>query len=251
MAVPVALPAVLLGTSCFLALCFALLMSRRFRTERLREAKLASRLYALREIAACFDHDGQVDAGRLAAAVETAPMEAVVQYLRIHRSDERTKVMAAVQAAGKFHPALKALRSDLETHQLAALYQLQFARGTPFLEAVRHAAMSSRFSQVRCEAVSTLLDMETHPAAVAVARWINDSGPALTGRHEILLKKVALHYFHEIELLAFAIENPCFEGFLRSAHAEAKQTAALLQLAPFAPSKTQRRSARSRFLVEA
>lgn len=93
--------------------------------------------------------------------------------------------------------------------------------------------------------------METHPAAVAVARWINDSGPALTGRHEILLKKVALHYFHEIELLAFAIENPCFEGFLRSAHAEAKQTAALLQLAPFAPSKTQRRSARSRFLVEA
>lgn len=251
MAVADALPAILLGTSCFLALCFALLMSRRFQTERLREAKSASRLYTLREIAACFDHDGQVDADRLATAVETAPMEAVVQYLRIHRGDERTKVMSAAQTAGKFHPALKALRSGLETHQLAALYQLQFARGTPFLEAVRQAAMTSRFSQVRCEAVSTLLDMETHPAAVAVAHWINDSGPTLTGRHEILLKKVALHYFDEIELLAFAIENPCFVGFLRSAHAEAKQTAALLKLAPYAPSKSQRRLARPRFLVEA
>ncbi len=251
MAVSDALPAVLLGTSCFLALCFALLMARRFRTERLREAKTASRLYALREIAACFDHDGQVDAGRLAAAVDTAPMEAVVQYLRIHRGDERTKVMAAAQAARKFHPALTALRSNVETRQLAALYQLQFARGTPFLEAVRQAAMTSRFSQVRCEAISTFLDMETHPAAIAVAHWINDSGPALTGRHEILLRKVALHYFDEIELLAFAIENPCFVALLRTAHAEAKQTAALLQLAPYTPDKFQRRSARSRFWAEA
>lgn len=200
---------------------------------------------------ACFDNDGLVEPSRLEAAVAVAPVDALVQFLRIHRGQQRTKVMAAAQAAGKFDPALKALQSGIESRQLAALHQLQFARGKPFLETVRMAAMTSGFPQVRCEAISTLLDMETHPSAVAIAHWINDSGPTLTPRHEIVLHKVAQHYFHEIEMLAFSMENPVFVQFLRSAHSQAKETAALLHLAAYPSGLAPMRKVQPRFMVEA
>lgn len=185
-------PVTLLLAGCAaLALVAIWLMVRRAAAARRHEARQAADLFLVRELGSYVLGDGPIDSDHLRATLEQAPMASILQFLRLHRGHLQAQVIAQAELAGVFDPALKSLGCGVASQEIAALKQLQFARAARFRSAVLRQVMRGSSALVRTEALFTLIAMGTEPSDVALAAWIDGTGPDLTPRHQALFQLIA------------------------------------------------------------
>ena len=185
-------PVMLLLAGCAaLAAISAVLMLKRSLATRRHEARKAADLFMVRELGSYVLGDGPIDADHLRATLEQAPMAAILQFLRLHRGHVQAQVIAQAELAGVFDPALRDLSCGVASREIAALKQLQFARAARFRSAVLRQVMRGQSALVRTEALYTLVAMGTDPSDVALAAWIDGTGPDLTPRHRALFQLIA------------------------------------------------------------
>lgn len=189
------LPAWLVWTmvaGCALLVAIALwLMVRRIASARRREADAAANLFMVRELSSYVLGDGPIDSDHLRATLEQAPIASVLQFLRLHRGATQAQVIAQAELAGVFDPALAALGSGVASREIEALKQLQFARGPKFRSAVLRQVIRGPTASLRTEALYTFMAMGTAPSEIALAAWIDGTGPDLTPRHQALFQLIA------------------------------------------------------------
>jgi len=212
--IPVGLVAAMMGGLMCLLMMFVMLFFRRSGAERRLRTHQAASLYAIREISACFHDDWPCDTEHLRQVLRAAPLDAILQFLRVYRGIQRAIVMQQAELAGVFDPALNELESGVESRQLGALHQLQFARGTRFRQAIRKQIMRGKTPQLRLEALRIFLLMGSQPAAIVLAHWIDGTGPGLTARHEALFTLIADRYPDQLADVQDAITNPVFQSYL-------------------------------------
>jgi hypothetical protein len=212
--IPSGLAAGMVGGLFFLSMGFVMLFFRRIGAERRLRTNQAASLYAIREISACFQDDWPCDTEHLRQVLQAAPLDAILQFLRVYRGMHRAIVMQQAELAGVFDPLLDELSCGVASRQLAALHQLQFARGTRFRQAVRKQIMNGKTPQLRVEALRTFLLMGSQPASIVLAQWIDGTGPGLTARHEALFTLLAERYPEQLADVLNAITNPVFQSYL-------------------------------------
>lgn len=183
--------AALVGGCGLLAAMSGWLLVRRWLAARRHDARQAANLFAVREIGACVLGDGPVDLEHLRATLSHAPIAAVLQVLRLYRSEQQAVVIGQAELAGVFDPAMKALDCGVVSREIEALKHLQFARAPRFRSAVLRQVLRGQTAQIRCEALYTFIAMGSTPPEVALAIWIDATGPTLTPRHDALFHLIA------------------------------------------------------------
>ena len=211
---PAELLTALAGGCAVLAGMYVWLIVRRLLAARQHEIRQAAALFAVREIAACVQGDDPVDTDHLRTALRNAPLAAVLQFLRLHRGDHLALVIEQAELAGVFDPAVYHLGRGVLSREIAALKQLQFARAPRFRNAVLKQVTRGAVPLVRCEALYTFVAMGSAPSAVALAIWIDGTGPACTPRHQALFQLIAERLPGDLPQLADSVTNPQFRGAL-------------------------------------
>lgn len=218
----------LLVSGCALLAASSLgLMVRRTMTVQRAEVTEAASLFAVREIAACLHAEGPVDVDLLRDTIAAAPRAAVLQFLRLHRGEHQALVQEQAELAGTFGQALEALESGIATREIDALKQLQLARGPRFRAAVRKKVMRAATVQVRCEALYTFIAMGSDPSPLALADWIDHTGPDLTPRHRALFHLIAERLPGSLPQLIPAVGTPPFREALDAHLAERRAAEAM------------------------
>lgn len=197
-----------------LAGMYVWLIVRRLLAARHHENLQAAALFAVREIAACVQGDDPVDTDHLRAALKNAPVSAVLQFLRLHRGDHLALVIEQAELAGVFDPAVYHLGRGVLSREIAALKQLQFARAPRFRNAVLKQVTRGAVPLVRCEALYTFVAMGSAPSPVALAIWIDQTGPSYTPRHQALFQLIAERLPGDLPQVADSVTNPLFRGAL-------------------------------------
>lgn len=198
------------GCALLAAIFLWLLVRRVLAAARLRNSQAAN-LFGVRELTSCVIGDGPVDLDHLRDTLEQTPTAAILQFMRLHRGAPQAVVIAQAELAGVFDPALKALGCGTISREIEALKQLQFARGPRFRSAVLKQAIRGSTPLIRVEALFTYIAMGSRPSEIALAAWIDDTGPTLTPRHLALFQLVADRLPGELSYLAKAVETRAFQ----------------------------------------
>jgi hypothetical protein len=205
---------VMAGGCALLVVMFTGLFVRRLIADHRRETRQAASLFAVREIFACVQGEGPIDPEHLRAVLRAAPIEAVLQFVRLQRGDHLALVIDQAEQAGVFDPALEALRSKVLSRKLAAIRQLQFARGTRFRSAVLGQVIRGVSPQVRCEALYCFITMGSTPPIPVLGLWVDGTGPAMTPRHGALFDLIAARFPASLGHLASCVDHPDFRARL-------------------------------------
>lgn len=203
-----------IGGCALLALISVWLLIRRLVSASRRRTTNAANLYAVRELSACVLGDGPVDLDHLRDTLEHLPLDAVLHFLRLHRGAPQQVVIAQAELAGVFDPALKALGCGVASREIAALKQLQFARGPQFRAAVLKQATRGKTPLIRVEALFTYIAMGSKPSDVALAAWLDATGPTVTPRHLSLFQLIADRLPGDLSHLAQIVETRAFRDQL-------------------------------------
>lgn len=199
------------GGCALLAAISVWLLIRRVVAASLHRMSQAANLFGVRELTSCVVGDGPVDLDHLRLTLEQTPPAAILQFLRLHRGASQAVVIAQAELAGVFDPSLKALRCGVVSREIEALKQLQFARGPRFRSAVLRQAIRGPTPLIRVEALYTFIAMGSTPAEVALAVWIDDTGPAMSPRHLALFQLIADRLPGALPHLARLVENRAFQ----------------------------------------
>ena len=207
---PTLVAAMVGGCLLLAAICVWLLVRRTISASR-RRSHDAANLFGVRELAACVLGDGPVDLDHLQHTLANMPLAAVLHFLRLHRGAPQQVVIAQAELAGVFDPALKSLGCGIASREIEALKQLQFARGPKFRSAVLKLATRGTTQLIRVEALFTFIAMGSKPSDVALAAWIDGTGPAMTPRHLSLFQLIGDRLPGELPHLARMVENRAFQ----------------------------------------
>jgi hypothetical protein len=188
---PAGLVSAMFAGCALLAVICTWLLVRRVLTARRHEAHQAANLFMVRELGSYVLGDNPVDLDHLRATLEKAPLASVLQFLRLHRGPTQALVVAQAELAGIFDPALRTLGCGVPSREIEALKQLQFARGPQFRAAVLRQVIRGPTALQRAEALYTFVAMGTRPSEIALAVWIDGTGPELTPRHQALFQLIA------------------------------------------------------------
>lgn len=210
-ALPAGPVAALMGGCAVLAAMSLWLLVRRLVTARQHAAQRAANLFAVREIGASVLGDGPVDLEHLRDTLAEAPITAILQVLRLYRGDQQALVIGQAELAGVFEPAIKSLGCGVPSREIEALKHLQFARAPRFRSAVLNQVMRGETAQIRCEALYTYIAMGSTPSEVALASWIDGTGPPLTPRHEALFHLIAERMPGVLSVLARSVATVPFQ----------------------------------------
>lgn len=198
------------GCALLAAICVWLLVRRILSASRRNSAHAAS-LFGVRELTSCVVGDGPVDLDHLRLTLENVPLAAVLQFLRLHRGASQAVVIAQAELAGLFDPALKALGCCNVSREIQALKHLQFARAPRFRSAVLRQVIRGSAPLIRVEALYTFIAMGSTPSEVALAAWIEATGPTLTPRHVALFLLIADRLPGALTHLARLVGNRAFQ----------------------------------------
>ncbi len=188
---PAGLVDAMFGGCALLAGICAWLMVRRVLAAQRRETTQAANLFMVRELGSYVLGEHPVDLDHLRATLEQAPLQSILHFLRLHRGQTQALVIAQAELAGVFDPAIKALGSGVASRQIEALKHLQFARGPAFRSAVLRQVIRGPTPLLRVEALYTFVAMGTSPSEIALAIWIDGTGPDMTPRHQALFQLIA------------------------------------------------------------
>ncbi len=212
---PLQLPAgpaaAMVGGCALLAAVSVWLLIRRLVAASRHRMSQAANLFGVRELTSCVVGDGPVDLDHLRLTLEQTPLAAIMQFLRLHRGASQAVVIAQAELAGVFDLSLKALGCGVASREIEALKQLQFARGPRFRSAVLRQAIRGSGPLIRVEALYTFIVMGSTPSEVALAAWIDDTGPALSPRHLALFQLIADRLPGDLPILARLVENRAFQ----------------------------------------
>lgn len=199
------------GGCALLAAMSVWLLVRRLWAASRHRANQAANLFRVRELTSCVVGDGPVDLDHLRLTLGHTPLAAILHFLRLHRGASQAVVIAQAELAGVFDPALKALGCGVVSREIEALKQLQFARGPRFRSAVLRQAIRGSGPLIRVEALYTFIAMGSTPSEVALAAWIDDTGPGLSPRHLALFQLIADRLPGALPDLARLVENRVFQ----------------------------------------
>lgn len=205
---PAELLAALAGGCTLLLVMYGWLIIRRVLAAHRQDVRQAACLFAIREIAACLQGDDPVDTDNLQAALRSAPIASVVQFLRLHRGPQQALVIAQAEAAGVFDQALRDLGCGVASREIAALKHLQFARAPHIRSAVLKQVMRGATPQLRCEALYSFIAMGSTPPHVALAIWVDGTGPDFTPRHLALFQLIAARLPGVLPHLVEGVSHP-------------------------------------------
>lgn len=199
------------GGCALLGAIFLWLLIRRVLAASGHRNSQAANLFGVRELTSCVIGDGPVDLDHLRTTLEQTPLAAVLQFMRLHRGAPQAVVVAQAELAGVFDPALKALGCGTVSREIEALKQLQFARAPRFRSAVLRQAIRGSTPLIRVEALFTYIAMGSTPSEIALAAWIDDTGPTLTPRHLALFQLIADRLPGELSHLTHLVEARTFQ----------------------------------------
>lgn len=197
-------------------------MIRRLSAARRHETRQAANLFTVRELASYVIGDNPVDLDHLRATLEAAPIDAVLHFLRLHRGATQALVIAQAELAGVFDPAVKTLGCGVASREIEALKTLQFARGPRFRTAVLRQVIRGPTAMIRIEALYTFIAMGTTPSEVALAAWIDGTGPDLTPRHLALFQLLADRLPQALPELLKLVQTRAFQDQLAVLAAQAE-----------------------------
>jgi hypothetical protein len=203
--------AALAGGCALLAAIFLWLLFRRALATLRHRNSQAANLFGVRELTSCVIGDGPVDLDHLRTTLEQTPVAAALQFMRLHRGAPQAVVIAQAELAGVFDPAFNALGCGTLSREIEALKQLQFARGPRFRSAVLMQAIRGSTPLIRVEALFTYIAMGSTPSEIALAAWIDATGPTMTPRHLSLFQLIADRLPGDLSHLARLVETRPFQ----------------------------------------